>query len=105
MHPAATYVCTEGPRFETPAEIRMFERLGGDLVGMTGLPEVVLAREAGICYISLCVVTNFAAGVSAGPLTEGEVTELMNERVSHLRDLILRLVEHMDAPWVCRCRG
>ena len=43
-----TYVCTEGPRFETPAEIKMFKMLGGDLVGMTGVPEVSLARERGI---------------------------------------------------------
>ena len=48
-----TYVCTEGPRFETPAEIKMFKMLGGDLVGMTGVPEVTLARERGICYNSI----------------------------------------------------
>ena len=58
-----TYVCTEGPRFETPAEIKMFKMLGGDLVGMTGVPEVTLARERGICYNSICIVSNYAAGI------------------------------------------
>ena len=46
----AVYCCTEGPRFETAAEIRMYRQLGAHVVGMTGVPEVVLAREMGICY-------------------------------------------------------
>lgn len=105
VHPAATYVCTEGPRFETPAEIRMFERLGGDLVGMTGVPEVVLAREAGICYVSLCVVTNFAAGLSDQPLTEEEVTDLMSRQLPTVMSGVLRLAERLPENWQCRCRG
>lgn len=56
----SVYVCTEGPRFETPAEIAMFRKLGGNIVGMTGIPEVFLARELGICYAILCFVTNIA---------------------------------------------
>ncbi|NLA27102.1 MAG: S-methyl-5'-thioinosine phosphorylase, partial [Firmicutes bacterium] len=59
------YVCTEGPRFETPAEIKMLAHLGSDLVGMTNVPEVVLAREAGLCYATIALVSNFAAGISA----------------------------------------
>ncbi|RLF12206.1 MAG: S-methyl-5'-thioadenosine phosphorylase [Thermoprotei archaeon] len=76
VHDGGVYVCTEGPRFETPAEIRMFRRLGGDVVGMTGLPEAVLAREAGLCYASLCIVTNMAAGMQAR-ITASEVVEVM----------------------------
>lgn len=102
-HLEATYVCTEGPRFETPAEIQMFERLGGDLVGMTGVPEVVLAREAGLCYLSICIVTNYAAGITGMPLTEGEVSALMEERLPGLREDILRLVAALDEPWHCTC--
>ena len=56
-------VCTEGPRFETPAEIRMFRLLGADIVGMTGFPEPILARELGMCYATLCFVSNMAAGL------------------------------------------
>lgn len=52
-----TYVCVDGPRYETPAEIRMFAQLGGDVVGMTGVPEVVLAREMGMCYGAMAIVT------------------------------------------------
>jgi 5'-methylthioadenosine phosphorylase len=102
-HTEATYVCTEGPRFETPAEIQMFERLGGDVVGMTGVPEVVLAREAGLCYLSICIVTNYAAGIKGVPLTEGEVSALMEERLPQLREDILRLVAALDEQWHCAC--
>lgn len=73
----ACYVCTEGPRFETPAEIRMFQRLGADLVGMTSVPEVVLARELGMCYASIGMVTNEAAGIATHSLTHAEVMESM----------------------------
>jgi len=66
------YLCTEGPRFETKAEILMFSQFA-DVVGMTGVPEVVLAKEAGLCYASLCVITNPAAGLSRNMVTADEV--------------------------------
>jgi 5'-methylthioadenosine phosphorylase len=58
----ATYACTQGPRLETAAEIERIARDGGDLVGMTGMPEAALAREAGLDYAALGVVVNHAAG-------------------------------------------
>lgn len=58
----ATYVCTEGPRLETAAEIDLAANLGADIVGMTLCPEVWLAAELGLAYASLCLVTNFATG-------------------------------------------
>ena len=57
------YVCAEGPHLESPAQIRMMRQFG-DVVGMTGYPEVVLAREAALCYASLCIITNPAAGMA-----------------------------------------
>jgi 5'-methylthioadenosine phosphorylase len=57
-----TYACSQGPRLETAAEIRMMERDGCDLVGMTAMPEAVLARELDIAYATLAVVANHAAG-------------------------------------------
>ncbi len=89
IHQDIVYVCTEGPRFETPAEIQMFATLGGDVVGMTGVPEVVLACEAQIPYASICIATNYAAGLSAQPLTDQEVHELMDQ----CRPDLLRLLE------------
>ena len=60
----STYVCTEGPRLETPAEIAAYGRLGADVVGMTLCPEVWLAAALGLPYASLCAVTNMAAGLA-----------------------------------------
>lgn len=104
IHPAGTYVCTEGPRFETPAEIAMFAKLGGDLVGMTNVPEVCLAREAEICYATVSMVTNFAAGISQTPLTHAEVVEAMEENSFRLRHLIMKAIELYDIEEDCSCR-
>ena len=60
------YVCTEGPRLETEAEIELYRRAGADVVGMTLSPEVFLAQEVGIRYASLCYVTNYATGRALG---------------------------------------
>lgn len=88
----ATYVATEGPRFETPAEIRAYARLGGDLVGMTGVPEVVLAREAGLCYATVAIATNWAAGLAGRPLSHAEVVEAMAKATAQVRSLLLRTI-------------
>jgi Purine nucleoside phosphorylase len=84
------YLCTEGPRFETKAEIQMFSNFS-DVVGMTGVPEVVLAKEVGLCYASLCVITNPAAGLSQNTLTSDElklgVNQTQNEVFSILSEL------------------
>lgn len=103
-HDGGVYVCTEGPRFETPAEIRMFAKLGGDLVGMTNVPEVVLAREAGICYATISMVTNFAAGMAAGPLTHEEVVALMQENTQRLRQVIMTVIGALPAERHCGCQ-
>jgi 5'-methylthioadenosine phosphorylase len=99
-----TYVCVEGPRFETAAEIAMFGALGGDVVGMTGVPEVVLARELGICFAGLALVTNLGAGLSAAPPSHREVIELMGRSGSKLWDIF----EEAARRWSfqdCSCRN
>ncbi len=69
------YVCTEGPRLETPAEVRKYARFGGDLVGMTLVPEVFLAKELEMCYATLGVLTNYAEGVKDRRYRAGGVVE------------------------------
>ena len=88
LSPLGTYVCTEGPRFETAAEIRAFQRLGGTVVGMTGVPEVVLARELGLCYATVCLVTNLGAGLAAEPLTHEEVTTVVAAQQGQMSRLL-----------------
>ncbi len=102
-HDGGCYVCTEGPRFETPAEIRMFAQLGGDLVGMTNVPEVVLAREAGLCYATVSMVTNFGAGISPNALTHEEVLEVMAENGENLKKLIMAALTAIPAERGCTC--
>lgn len=74
------YVCVDGPRYETPAEIRMFTLWGGDVIGMTGVPEVVIARELGMCYASLAIVTNYGAGISEHALSHQAVVDMVARR-------------------------
>jgi len=81
------YVCAEGPRFESAAEVKMFRDLGGDVVGMTGLPEVVLADEKGIRYASVAVATNWAPGMQK-KVSQEEVLEVMKRSGRKARDLI-----------------
>ena len=98
-----TYVCTQGPRFETPAEIRMFKMLGGDLVGMTGLPEVTLAREHEMCYNSICIVSNYASGISDDNLTIDEVFEMVSAKEKELLEILYNYIKKADDR-ECSCR-
>lgn len=103
VHRDLVYACMEGPRFETAAEIRMLQLLGADLVGMTAMPEAVLAREKGLCYASLCVVTNLAAGIEGHHPSSAEVTSTMEARWQ-LVEQVLRIVasKYADDP-ACPC--
>ena len=97
------YVTAEGPRFETPAEIRFYQSIGAAVVGMTSVPEVVLAKEAQICYATVCMVTNYAAGLSRSPLTHEEVVETMANNVHLLRRLFFEFIHNDDQTIDCRC--
>lgn len=97
------YLCAEGPRFETPAEIKMFAHWGGDLVGMTNVPEVVLAREAGLCYATIALVSNFAAGISAASLSHQEVLEEMARGKDSLDRLLMEAAVEIEASRSCGC--
>jgi 5'-methylthioadenosine phosphorylase len=88
------YAATQGPRLETAAEIDRFERDGADMVGMTGMPEAGLAREAQLCYAAIAVVANFAAGRAGS--REGikmeEINATLQGAMIRVRGVIERLV-------------
>jgi 5'-methylthioadenosine phosphorylase len=81
------YVCAEGPRFETAAEIKMYKILGGDVVGMTGVPEVVLANEKKLEYASVVIATNWAAGMQP-KVSHEEVLKVMKRSGKVVKQLI-----------------
>ena len=97
IHPAGTYLACDGPRYETPAEVRLFAQWGADVVGMTGVPEATLAREAGLHYAGIALVTNPGAGLSATPLTHAEVEAAMRDAAPRLRALLAASVARLGA--------
>ena len=104
IHPNGTYICTEGPRFETPAEIKTFRLWEADVVGMTNVPECQLAREAEMCYATISMVTNFAAGISPTILTHKEVVECMDRNIESFRKITMMICESFDTTLDCECR-
>ena len=97
-----TYVCTEGPRFETRAEIAMMKQFG-DVVGMTGVPEVILAKELELCYASICTVTNYACGLGNGKLTVDEVVNTLNEAQDMLFGVLSDTISSLPDDRDCNC--
>jgi len=103
VHDKAVYACTEGPRFETPGEIRMLGTLGCDVVGMTGVPEATLARELEMCYASICTVTNYAAGIGKEKLTAMEVMEIVESNTEGVKAVLTRAVLKLPKERNCLC--
>jgi 5'-deoxy-5'-methylthioadenosine phosphorylase len=87
-----TYAATQGPRLESAAEIDRLERDGCDLVGMTGMPEAALAREAGLPYAACAMVANWAAGRGEGPITMEEILAHLEDGMVRAKKLLLALV-------------
>ncbi len=91
VHPTGTYLCTSGPRYETPAEVRLFGQWGASVVGMTGAPEAILCREAGLRYAGVALVTNYGTGLlSHSPLSHAEVEAEMAASRDLLASWLLR---------------
>jgi purine-nucleoside phosphorylase len=86
------YVQMPGPHYETPAEIEMVRRIGGDLVGMSTTLEAIAAREAGLEVLGLSLVTNLAAGISGEPLDHQEVLDAGRAAATRMGDLLSRVV-------------
>jgi 5'-methylthioadenosine phosphorylase len=92
VYSKGTYICTEGPRYETPAEIKAFKILGADIVGMTGVPEVFLAKELGIEYATIAIITNYAAGI-ADHISHNLVLDVMHKSQQKAKLLILESIK------------
>jgi len=91
------YLAVTGPSFETPAEIRAFRALGATLVGMSTVPETIVARHMGMEVLGISCVTNLASGLSATPLSHAEVFEAGRQVERKLAELLERLAMWMAA--------
>lgn len=104
VYESGTYICVNGPRLETAMEIEFFRKIGADVVGMTAMPEAVLARELEICYCGICIVTNYAAGITKNRLTTSEVIDTMNASTDRVKKLLRTAVALVPEKRACQCK-
>ncbi len=101
---SGTIVIIEGPRFSSRAESHWYAAQGWTLIGMTGHPEAVLARELALCYTPLTLVTDLDAGVETGEgVTQQEVFEVFAANLDRLRGLLFKIIEGLSAERDCPC--
>jgi 5'-methylthioadenosine phosphorylase len=101
---SGTLVVIEGPRFSTRAESRWYAAQGWTLIGMTALPEAVLARELALCYTTIALVTDTDAGVEEGEgVTQAEVFRVFAANIERLRDVLMKVIGSLPAERDCPC--
>lgn len=107
VHENGTVVVVQGPRFSTRAESRFFSKMGWHVINMTQYPEVVLARELGICYVNIALITDYDAGLEGRddikPVTEQEVLNVFNESNEKVKELLYKMIDKVDTDFVCSC--
>jgi 5'-methylthioadenosine phosphorylase len=102
MHEIGTYVCIEGPRFSTKAESKMYRQWGADVVGMTLVPECVLAREAEICYASISTVTDYDVW-KEHPVCVDDIVKIMKTNIENVKRIIAETVAILPNERACKC--
>lgn len=95
--PAGVYGATQGPRLETPAEISRLQRDGCDMVGMTGMPEAALAREAGLPYTSIALSVNWCAGLTDEVITMDSIRQVLQSGMGHVQTVLLQAARFYKA--------
>lgn len=108
-HDGGTMAVIQGPRFSTRAESRWFSSMGWGVIGMTQYPEVPLARELGMCYLNIALITDFDAGLEGNPdvkpVTHDEVLKVFNSNVDRVKQLLYKVIENLppEAERTCGC--
>ena len=104
LHPKATYVAMEGPQFSTRAESALYRQWGADVIGMTGMPEAKLAREAEICYASIAMVTDYDCWhPDHGAVDVAQVIATLTANADNARRVVAGLPAVLDRPEECPC--
>ncbi len=102
MHQTGTYVCIEGPRFSTKAESKMYQQWGADIIGMTMVPEVVLAREAEICYVNISTVTDYDCWKEHAVCLE-DIVNTMRSNIANVKRIIAETIAKTPSECTCKC--
>lgn len=105
LHAQATYICVTGPRYETAAEIRLFQRWGMDVVGMTNATEASLCRELGLCYSTIALVTNIGAGLTEQEPDLQRHRQVTQTNLPKLKRLVLASLLAVPSTKNCQCAG
>lgn len=105
VHETGTMVTIQGPRFSTRAESAWFTREGWDVVGMTQYPEAILARELGLCYTGIALVTDYDTGIAQGreAVSIDEVFRVFHENVGKVQSLIRSMLPRLTGDRTCAC--
>lgn len=101
--PEGVYIGADGPRYETPSEVKLYASWGGDVVGMTNVPEVILAKEAGICYGAIGIATNLACGLGLAPLSHDEVRAAVASAQERLQAVLYQSIANLAVERNCTC--
>ncbi len=103
--PKGTIITIEGPRFSTRAESKMFRLLGGDVINMSTVPEVVLAREAGICYQAVAMATDFDSWREAEEAVDiATVLKIFRKNAENVKQLFIKTIPRIPKQISCRCK-
>lgn len=112
VHPNGTAVVIQGPRFSTKAESKWFTKMNWDIINMTQYPEVVLAREAEICYLGIALITDYDAGLigernlPAGrqgikPVSFDEIRKIFDQNIENVKKVILEIINNIPKNYKC----
>lgn len=104
MHETGIYVCIEGPRFSTKAESRMYQKWGAEVIGMTMVPEVVLAREAEICYTNISTVTDYDCWKDHNVCVD-DIVNIMRTNSENVKHIIAETIAKTPSNCSCNCHS
>jgi 5'-methylthioadenosine phosphorylase len=102
-HQRGTYVCIQGPRFSTIAESKLFQSWGADVIGMTLYPEVALAKEMGMCYVSIAMITDYDVWTDKRVST-AEIMKTMEKNVENFKQIVVNTIPKIPKNRHCSCR-
>lgn len=108
VHPSGTVVVIQGPRFSTAAESMWYTKMGWHTINMTEYPEIALAREKGICYTAIGIVTDYDSGIVAGgkvkPVSFDEIALVFKKNMGNIKKLILEIIKDWPVKKTCACQ-